>query len=74
LLKVSDFRKEVVLEILRYAYDKDVKGSTRALYIFGSNLYGTDLKLNIADAKEVEAAAKKHPGYFNGGRKEWMLE
>ena len=74
LLKVSDFRKEIVLEILRYAYDKDVKGSTRALYIFGSNLYGNDLKLNIADAKEVEAAAKKHPNYFNGGRKEWMLE
>ena len=74
LAKVSDLRKEIVLEILDYAYDKDVAGNVRALYIYGANLYDQNLKINYADPVEVEKHAARYPNYFNGGRKEWMLE
>lgn len=74
LAKVSDLRKEIVLEILDYAYDKDVAGNVRALYIYGANLYDQNLKINYADPAEVEKHAARYPNYFNGGRKEWMLE
>lgn len=73
LAKVSDLRKEIVLEILNYAYDQDVPGDVRALYIFGANLYDKDLKINFADLAEIEKHANRYPDYFNGGRKEWML-
>lgn len=74
LAKVSGLRKEIVLEILDYAYDKDVAGDVRALYIYGANLYDQNLKINYADPTEVEKHAARYPNYFNGGRKEWMLE
>ena len=74
LANVSELRQKIVLEILNYAYDKDVPGDVRALYIFGANLYDKDLKLNYADAAEIEKHAKRYPTYFNGGRKEWMLQ
>ena len=74
LANVSELRQKIVLEILDYAYDKDVPGEPRALYIFGANLYDKNLKLNYADAAEIEKHAKRYPTYFNGGRKEWMLE
>lgn len=74
LAKVRDIRKKIVLEILDYAYDKDVGGDVRALYIFGANLYNTSLKINYADNSEIDKAAKTWPGYFNGGRKDWMKE
>lgn len=74
LANVSELRQKIILEILNYAYDKDVPGEPRALYIFGANLYDKDLKLNYADAAEIEKHAKRYPTYFNGGRKEWMLE
>ena len=74
LANVSELRQKIVLEILNYAYDKDVPGEPRALYIFGANLYDKDLKLNYADAAEIEKHAKRYPTYFNGGRKEWMLQ
>lgn len=74
LANVSELRQKIVLEILNYAYDKDVPGEPRALYIFGANLYDKDLKLNYADAAEIEKHAKRYPTYFNGGRKKWMLE
>ena len=54
LANVSELRQKIVLEILNYAYDKDVPGEPRALYIFGANLYDKDLKLNYADAAEIE--------------------
>lgn len=73
LAKVSDLRKQIVFEILNYAYDQDVPGDVRALYIFGANLYDTNLKINFADPAEIEKHAARYPNYFNGGRKEWML-
>lgn len=74
LAKVSELRQKIVLEILNYAYDKDVPGEPRALYIFGANLYDKNLKLNYADAAEIEKHAKRYPAYFDGGRKQWMLQ
>lgn len=73
LNKVDDIRKSICLELLNYASDTN-KPEVRGLYIFGANLYDTSLKINYADAKEIESAEKKRPNYFNNGRKEWMLE
>lgn len=74
LQDVSEIRQKIVLEILNYACDSAQKKEVRALYLFGANLYDSNLKLNYADKAEVERLAKCNPGYFNGGRKEWMLE
>lgn len=74
LAKVSELRIDIVKEILKYAYDASVGGPVKGLYIFGANLYNNQLKINYADAAEVERASKAHPEYFNGGRKAWMLE
>lgn len=74
LSKVSEIRQKIVLEILDYAYDKDVPGDVRALYLFGANLYDTNLKLNYADEAEIDRLAARNPNYFNGGRKEWMKQ
>ena len=69
---ISKLRQEIILEILNYAYDKDVPGDVRALYIFGANLYNTNLKINYADEAEINRASRIYPQYFNNGRKEWM--
>lgn len=74
LANVSELRRQIVLEILQYAYDQDVPGDVRALYIFGANLYDKSKKINYADAAEIENHAVRYPDYFNGGRKEWMLK
>lgn len=74
LLAVNEMRRDICLEILKYAYDPEYRsGDVRALYMWGGNLYNTDLKLNIATAAKIEAGAKKFPQYYDGGRKEWML-
>ena len=46
----------------------------RALYIFGANLYDSKLNINYADEAEIIKQSKKHPKYFDGGRKEWIIE
>ena len=74
LEKVSDLRKNIVLEILNYACDASYKKEPRGMYQLGANLYNSDLKINYADKAETEKLAKRNPDYFNGGRKEWMLE
>lgn len=71
---IDKLRQEIILEILNYAYDKDVSGDVRALYIFGANLYDTNLKINYADEAEINRASRIYPQYFNNGRKEWMKE
>ena len=71
---VNETRKQIVLEILKYAYDQDVPGNVRGLYIYGANLYDKERKINYADAAEIEKHAARYPNYFDGGRKEWMLE
>lgn len=74
LQSISSDRIAVVKEVLKYAYDDDKGGDVVALYVFGQNLYNTDLKLNVATASMIDKAAKVYPSYFNGGRKEWMKE
>lgn len=74
LINTNEMRRNICLEILKYAYDPDYrKDNVRALYMWGGNLYNTDLKLNIATAAKIEAGAKRHPDKYDGGRKEWML-
>lgn len=74
LQNVSEIRQKIVLEILNYACDPVQKKEVRALYLFGANLYDSNLKINYADKAEIERLAKRNPSYFNKGRKEWMFE
>lgn len=71
---VSELRQKIVIEILEYACDPYYKKEARGMYQLGANLYNEDLKLNYADKAETERLAKRNPGYFDGGRKQWMLE
>lgn len=75
LLNTSEMRRNICLEILKYAFDPDNRSGNdaRALYMWGGNLYNTDLKLNIATATKIEVGAKRYPDKYDGGRKEWML-
>lgn len=75
LLATSEMRRNICLEILKYAFDPDLRSgnNVRALYMWGGNLYNTDLKLNIATKAKIETGAKKNPDKYDGGRKEWML-
>lgn len=70
-----EMRRNICLEILKYAYDPEYRtgNEVRALYMWGGNLYNTDLKLNIATKVKIEVGAKKNPDKYDGGRKEWML-
>ena len=74
LKKVSSLRKDIVIEILNYAYDHTQGGVTRGLYIWAGNLYNTDLSLNVMTVNKIEAGARSYPNYYSGGRKEWMIE
>ena len=74
LLETNEMRRNICLEVLKWCYDPDYRsGDVRALYMWGGNLYNTDLKLNIATATKIEVGAKKYPDKYDGGRKEWML-
>ena len=75
LENTCEMRRNICLEILKYAYDPEYRtgNEVRALYMWGGNLYNTDLKLNIATATKIEVGAKRYPKKYDGGRKEWML-
>lgn len=74
LLNTSEMRRNICLDILKYAFDPEYRApGVRALYMWGGNLYNTDLKLNIATATKIEVGAKRNPDKYDGGRKEWML-
>jgi len=74
LLNTNEMRRNICLDILKYAFDPDYRApGVRALYMWGGNLYNTDLKLNIATATKIEVGAKRYPDKYDGGRKEWML-
>ena len=70
--KVSALRQSFIKELLWYAYDANQGGLVRGLYIFGANLYDSNLNVNYADDKEIDRAARIYPSYFTGGRKEWV--
>lgn len=69
LINASDKRKNICLEILKYAYDKSQGGKVRALYIWGANLYE-----RYATVDYINSRAKAKPAMFNNGRKEWMIK
>lgn len=71
---VSELRQQICIEILNYAYDQDVPGNVRALYMIGANLYNKDLRLNIPTESDIRSQAKSRPTYYNSGRMEWMIE
>lgn len=74
LLNTSEMRRNICLDILKYAFDPEYRApGVRALYMWGGNLYNTDLKLNIATATKIEVGTKRYPNKYDGGRKEWML-
>lgn len=74
LENTSEMRRNICLDILKYAFDPEYRApGVRALYMWGGNLYNTDLKLNIATATKIEVGAKRYPAKYDGGRKEWML-
>lgn len=73
--KVSTTRQKIVKESLRYAYDRMTETNKLiALYIYGANLYESNLSLHIATAAYIDKRAKARPGYFDGGRAEWMKQ
>ena len=75
LTKVSELRRNICLEILKYAFDPEYRqGNVRALYMWAENMYNTSLKLNYATKTKIENGAKKYPQYYDEGRKEWMLK
>lgn len=73
LVGVSDLRKQIVLEILSYAYDHKQGGPIRGLYNFGGNLYNTNLRLNYSSIQKIEDGARRYPDFYSAGRKEWMI-
>lgn len=74
LAKVSEMRRNICLEILKYAYDPTYRsGNVRGLYMWGENMYNTSLKINYATKEKIERGAKRYPTYYDAGRKEWML-
>jgi hypothetical protein len=75
LAKVSEMRRNICLEILKYAFDPEYRsGEVRALYMWAENMYNSSLNLNYATKAKIESGAKKYPQYYDGGRKEWMLK
>lgn len=73
LVGVSETRKKIVLEILRWCHDHDAGGEPRALYIIGANLYNISKEIFYPTKEYIEKRAASQPSYFNGGRKEFML-
>lgn len=71
---ITDARYEIVKTILPMAYDREKGGEIRGLYMWGGNLYNTNLSLNIATEAKIQAGAKAYPSYYNNGRKEMMLD
>jgi hypothetical protein len=63
----ADVRRQVVKEALFWAFPY-------GLYIFGANLYKKDLTVQVPSLAYINARAKKHPEYFDGGRKEFMAK
>jgi len=75
LSKVSELRRNIVLDLLNWAYDPEYReGDVRALYMWAENLYNKKLEPNYATAAMIRRGAEKYPTNYDGGRKEWMLE
>lgn len=75
--EISDLpesQRDFVVEALQYAYDPSVpQAYPHSLYIWGGNLYETDLSRIVITAARIESGAKRTPQYYSGGRKQMML-
>jgi hypothetical protein len=74
LVGLSDLRIQIVLEALNWAFDADAGGEVRALYVYNTNLYNPDKTLLVATENLINQKARENPIYFNGNRKEWMIQ
>ncbi|MBR4079599.1 MAG: peptidoglycan-binding protein [Christensenellaceae bacterium] len=74
---VTDMRRKVVLEVLKYATDASVAKQYRypiSLYIRGGNLYNKDLTLNTITEKYLTGTyKKKYASYCTNGRLDLMV-
>ena len=76
LNEVSDIRREVVLEALKYATDATIAHKYKypsSLYIRGGNLYNTNGKINtISKSYLTNTYSKKYADYCTYGRLDMM--
>ena len=73
LSKIDADRAAMVESALQFAYDPAVPGKfPLSLYIWGGNLYDTNLMPNLITVARIDAGAKKQPQYYNGGRAQMM--
>lgn len=76
---ISDTRKSLMKLCIAHAYDA-VNGKYKSgdhlvgMYIIGANLYDKSLNLFHPTSSYIESRAKSRPDYFDGGRKDFMLE
>ena len=72
---VSDTRRKIVLEALKYAHDvANRQEYMTSLYLRGGNLYNKDLKPNIPTLSYLNGSyKKKYSEYCDGGRLEKMV-
>jgi LysM repeat protein len=73
LVGVSDIRVDIVRDMLKYAYDDDVR-KLNTLYIIGANLYGTDLKPFHPTEAYVRKRMTASPSHFTNGRGDWIIQ
>jgi len=74
---VSDIRREICLDALQFAIDPyNPPEYPLAFYIRGGNLYDKDLSLHVMTAARLKSyfAKSSYAQYFDGGRKEMMME
>lgn len=73
---VSEARRKIVLESLKYAHDVDNRQKyMTSLYLRGGNLYNKDLKPNVPTMEYLTGSyKKKYSEYCDGGRLEKMVE
>jgi len=74
---VSELRREICLDALQFAIDPyNPPDYPRSFYIRGGNLYNKDLTLNVMTESRLKSYFSKssYSQYFDGGRKEMMLE
>lgn len=60
-------RIELVKEALKWIMP-------HGLYVFGQNLYNTELVPQPITEKIIQGTAKRHPGYYTNGRLEYQLQ
>ena len=77
LAGVSDERRRIVLRVLPYAYDPDLKGEYPiGFYQRGGNLFNKDLSLNIMTKSKLESYLNNpnYAPYYDGGRDDMMRD